>query len=50
MEGYLTVNLLFCSPETARKVLDEIEVLLRHVLANPALDFKPAQLLASHGG
>jgi acyl-CoA synthetase (AMP-forming)/AMP-acid ligase II/acyl carrier protein len=46
MEGYLTVNLLFCSPETARKVLDEIELLMRLVLANPALDFKPAEVLA----
>jgi hypothetical protein len=46
MEGYLPVNLLFCSPETARKVLDEVELLMRYVLANPALDFKPAQLLA----
>jgi hypothetical protein len=46
MEGYLTVNLLFCSPETARKVLDDVELLMREVLRNPALDFKPAQVLA----
>lgn len=45
MEGYLTVNLLFCSPETARKVLDDVEVLMRWVLRNPALDFKPAEVL-----
>ena len=46
MEGYLTVNLLFCSPETARKVLDVVELLMRQVLKNPALDFRPAQVLA----
>ena len=46
MEGYLTVNLLFCSPEAARKVLDDVERLMRHVLKYPALDFKPAQVLA----
>jgi acyl-CoA synthetase (AMP-forming)/AMP-acid ligase II/acyl carrier protein len=50
MEGYLTVNLLFCSPETARKVLDEIELLMRQALANPALDFRPAEFLANATG
>jgi hypothetical protein len=50
MEGYLTVNLLFCSPETAQKVLNEIEVLMKEVLRCPALDFKPAQVLAADAG
>ncbi len=47
MDGYLTVNLHFCSQETARKVLDEVELLMKMVLQNPALDFKPAQVLAA---
>ncbi|MEY4640439.1 MAG: hypothetical protein RLZZ227_433 [Pseudomonadota bacterium] len=45
MEGYLTVNLLFCAPETARRVLNEVELLMKAVLRNPKLDFIPAQLL-----
>lgn len=49
LEGYLTVNLLFCAPETARKVLDDIERLLRQVLQNPALDFRPARVLTEVG-
>jgi hypothetical protein len=50
MEGYLTVNLHFCSQQTARKVLDGVELLMKKVLQNPALDFKPAQVLADAAG
>jgi hypothetical protein len=45
MEGYLTVNLLFCSPEVAQRVLNEVELLMKAVLRDPKLDFIPAQLL-----
>jgi long-chain acyl-CoA synthetase len=50
MEGYLTVNLHFCSQQTARKVLDCVELLMKKVLQNPALDFRPAQVLADAVG